>query len=286
MRSRKGQDREQEHVERSSGNNQRKAAARPAGLAARLRSSPAESVETLIAEHRDVIGLPEARAVARNPFARAETLEALASIPSLMAVYEARALVARHRRTPQVVAMRFIGGLFWHDLNDIALDVLLPSPLRHLAEKYLLQRLPRLAVGERITLARRAPAETLAKLCLDVDLRVLDAALDNPRLTEERLLPILQNPKTSPQRLQKVATHPRWACCYEVRLALCRNPLSPLRTTLALLPALRRGDLAALAANENVPSLLRFEAGECLQNPAYGLESPPELSDLETPARP
>ena len=261
----------------------RSAAARPADLSARLRSAPAAEVEALIAEQGDGFGLADLRAVVRNPYARGETLEALAARKSLMAVYEARALVARHRRTPQVLAMRFVGGLFWHDLLEIALDVRLSGPLRRLAEKYLLQRLPRLAVGERMTLARRAPEETLERLCADASLRVAEAALENPRLTEERLLPFLASAKATPRRLQLVARHPRWSCCYGVRLALCRNPLSPLADALGQLPFLRRADLEALAADQDVPALVRFGATEQLAAKAEGIESAQQLFDLETP---
>lgn len=259
------------------------AKARPADLLARLRSAPAEEVEELIAGFGELFGLADLRAAVRNPYVRAETLEALALLKGLMAAYEARLLLARHRRTPQGVAMRFVGGFFWHDLAEIALDVRLGGPLRHLAEKYLLQRLPRMSVGERITLARRAPGEALTRLCADLDGRVAAAALDNPRLTEERLLPFVQSPKSTPQRLQLIAGHPRWAAAYEVRLALCRNPLAPLAVALAQLPFLRHEDLVALAAAETVPSLIRFEAGQRLESSSEALQSTTELFDLETP---
>jgi len=263
-----------------------KASKRPRNLLSRLSSAPAEEVEGLISEYRDHLSLADLRAVARNPYARAETLEALASVRGLTASYEARALLARHRRTPQVVAMRFVAGLFWQELKEIALDVRLAPPLRYLAEKYLLQRLPRMSIGERMTLSRRAPAETLARLCSDVDLRVLEAALENPRLTEERLIPFLLSPKTHPRRLQKVALHPRWSCCYEVRLALCHNPLTPLACSLPLLEFLRRQDLASLVASERVPSMVRFEASHLLEasnGELDEIESGPEIFDLETP---
>lgn len=255
---------------------------RPPGLISRLRSAPAEEVEALLATHGEQLGLSDLRAAVRNPYARAETLEALARLKGLMAAYEARVLLARHRRTPQTVAMRFVAGFFWHDLAEIALDVRLGSPLRRVAEKYLLQRLPRMGVGERVTLARRAPGETLTRLCADIDPRVVAAALENPRLTEERLLPLVQSARTTPQRLRLVARHPRWSCCYEVRLALCRNPLTPLADALALLPFLRHPDLASLAAGEGVPALVRFEASRRLEEEDEGIESVTELFDLET----
>ncbi len=258
-------------------------AARPPDLQARLRGAPAEEVEGLIAAFGGLFGLADLRAVVRNPYVRGETLEALALLKGLMAAYEARVLLARHRRTPQVVAMRFVAGFFWHDLTEIALDVRLGAPLRRLAEKYLLQRLPRMSVGERVTLARRAPGETLSRLCFDPDDRVVAAALENPRLTEERLLPLVQSPKTTPRRLQRIAAHPRWRSAYELRLALCRNPLTPLQVALAHLPFLRREDLAALAAAEGVPSLVRFAAGERLESVSEALQSTIELFDLETP---
>jgi hypothetical protein len=232
--------------------------------AARLGGASAPELHGLVAQAGGRWRLGEVRAVVRNPHVDAETLEALAAIKALSAIYEVRALLVRHRRTPPTVAMRFVNSLFWRDLLEIALDVQLLPGLRRLAEKYLLQRLPRLAPGERTTLARRAPPEVLSRLTFDPHPRVIAATLDNPLLTEERIQPMLTSARSTPRMLEAVARHPRWSSRYPVRVLLCRHPLAPSVLVLPLLDGLRRDDLEALAHGD-AAFAVRHRAREILE---------------------
>lgn len=233
-------------------------------LAQRLRQASARQLRELIALHAAELSLTEARQALLNPWVDATAIDELASVRRLMAIDEVRSALARHPRTPEVVAMRLLPGLFWRDLLETSLDVRVRSGVRTVAEGYLVKRLARLSVGEKITLARRAGHGVLATLRHDPSPRVIAALLENPRLTEATLLPMVTSERTPPGNLALVAQSPRWGCCYDLRSGLARNPQAFLRTALAVLPALRRGDLETIAATERLSPVVRHEARELL----------------------
>ncbi|MCX7829553.1 MAG: hypothetical protein N2445_00630, partial [Acidobacteria bacterium] len=57
-------------------------------------------------------------------------------------------------KTPPAEAMNYIRLLFWRDLNFVLTNIKLASEVRHLAESIVIQRLPTMATGDKITLAR------------------------------------------------------------------------------------------------------------------------------------
>ena len=202
--------------------------------------------------------------VLRNPYVTAEAIEALLGIRGLLASYQVRSALARHRRTPETVALRFISGLYWRDLLEISVDMRISPAVRRVAEKYLVRRLGRLTVGEKMAVARRAASGVLAHLRQDPSLHVVRALLQNPRLTEAVLLPMVASESTLPRILDLVARDPRWGTRYEIRLAMARNTRSPFRVILRILPGLRREDLTAIAAQESHSGVIRRRADELL----------------------
>lgn len=247
----------------------------PSELAHRLRRAASSELLRLTSDHLRELTMREVRQILLNPYVTAEVIEELSAARHLLAGYDMRRAIARHRRAPEVVALRFLPGLFWRDLLEIVLDVRLRPSVRRAAEKYLVQRLPRLTVGEKISLARRGGGEVMAQLRRDPNLRVIGAWLDNPRLTEQ-LVVLLAAGATSPRVLDLVAKSERWGRRYEVRAALGRNAATPFRAAFALLPTLRRDDVAAIAHDERQSTVVRNRAAELLaswQRPAVDGEA-------------
>ena len=234
------------------------------GFRARLGSASSRELLQLVTDLGDALTAGDARRVLRNPFATGEVIEALMGARRLAASYDVRSAIARHRRTPESVALRFVSGLFWRDLLEISVDMRISPAVRRVAEKYLTRRLARLTTGEKITLARRATGEVLAHLRDDPSLRVIKALLENPRLTEAALLPMAASEKTLPRILDLVARNPRWGPRYEIRLALARNTRSPFRAIFEILPTLRRRDLLAVARRREHSWVVRHRARELL----------------------
>ena len=142
----------------------------------------------------------------------------------------------------------------------LGLDMRLHPIVRRAAESRLVERLPVLAVGEKMAIARSAPPGVLSALRNDPTPRVVAALLENPRLTEGLLLPLVASEGALPSVLAVVAGNPKWSVRYPVRLALCQNARTPLDRVLILLPLLKRGDLCSVAANPHLRLPVRRRA--------------------------
>jgi hypothetical protein len=226
----------------------------------RLREAGSEELAALVRERAAELEPPAVRQALRNPYCTTETIELLAGVRRLLSFHQVRRDLALHPGTPETLASGFLPTLFWRDLMELTLDPRLRPTLRRAAELHLTARLPRLAVGEKMSLARRASPGVLAQLRHDPSPQVMAALLDNPRLTEGLLLPVVHAAAASPAILELIAGDRRWGVRYPVRLALVKNPATPLQTAWRLLESLRRSDLAALAADPRLAEPLRRRA--------------------------
>ena len=218
----------------------------------------------LVDEWGQHLGLREVRQILLNPHVTPAVIEALACNRRLMGIYEVKAAVAGHPRTPEHLAMRLLPQIRWRQLMGISRDTRIRAPVRRVAEKYLGQRLPRLTVGEKVSLARLATPEVAAVLAHDPSQKVLRAVLENPRLSEAALLPMLTSHRATPHHLERVARHERWGPRYDVRVALCRNPKTPFRVIFELLPSLRAAELAIVAGCEEHAQIVKSRAEDLL----------------------
>jgi hypothetical protein len=132
-----------------------------------------------------------------------------------------------------------------------------PTELKLHAEDQLIARVPQLPLGQKITLARRGPARLGGALLAEGHAQIVSIVLDNPYLTEAQVLKALSREKLPPAVVQTLAHHRKWSLCYNVRLALVRNPASPLSAVLAFLPELTVSDLRELASPGIVSESLR-----------------------------
>jgi hypothetical protein len=244
------------HGERRSGG----AAEEGAELLRRLREADGEALLALVSERLAALPVTAVRQALRNPFASEELTRLIGSEERLVRIYEVRRDLAGHRRSPPALAQRFVPGLFWRDLVAIGLDARISPRVRHSADRFLIERLPGLAVGERVTIARRASPAALPHLRRDPSRQVIAALLENPRLTEGVLVPMVASETTLPAVLELVAKNRRWGNRYGVRQAICRNPRTPTATALQQLPLLKKGDLRAVASQHSLHPAVRQRA--------------------------
>ena len=160
-------------------------------------------------------------------------IEALAQ-PRLLSFYEVRRDLALHPRTPQVLAQQLVPGLYWRDLAALGGGhAAAPAGCGAWPTSTWPTRLPELALGEKISIARRAGAGLLAQLRHDPSPRVIGALLDNPRLTEDILAPVVHGAATPGPVLALIAADRRWGARYGLQVAICRNPGTPPATALS-----------------------------------------------------
>jgi hypothetical protein len=175
-----------------------------------------------------------------------------------------RAAIARHPHTPHPVSRSLLGQLHWRHLAELAEDLKISAPVRRNAEQLLKTSLPEMAVGERVALARRATREVIAELRSSHEEGVLRALFGNPRLTENDAAAIASNDGAPGEALGRLASHPKWGRPLAVVNALARNPNTPIAAALHLVALLPIEDLTRLAADKEVPTIVRVCANRRL----------------------
>ncbi|HZU42363.1 MAG TPA: hypothetical protein VE994_06800 [Terriglobales bacterium] len=164
----------------------------------------------------------------------AAVLDELARNPSAMQSHRVRSRVACHPHTPRHLAINVIRQLYTFELMQVALAPTALPEVIIAAEQAILMRLDKIAAGERITLGHRGSTRIAGALLLDGDPRVIEAALDNGRLTEDFVLKAIMSPKASPVLLELVSHHAKWSLRADLREALLRNEKLPVARALEL----------------------------------------------------
>ena len=198
-------------------------------------------------------------------------LEALALTPPWSRDARVLAGVVLSRHAFPRLSVPLLPSLFWYDLAEVARTLRLAPPVRARAESLLLERLPDLRLGERVSLARMATPPVLRALLRDAEPRVVLAALPNPRLREEDVLVALRADDASLVLLEEAARSRRWSESYAVRLELVLQKRTPLGVALAQITSLLRRDLVRVAETEGLRPLIQLAALRAAQAP----EDPP-----------
>jgi hypothetical protein len=153
-----------------------------------------------------------------------------------------------------------LNHLYWKDLRLVAENLRLNPVLRRSAEDLLTVRLAELSLGEMISLARSATRGLIEPLAGSGESKVLEALLGNPRLQERDAALIAGNEETPGETLDRISRHPTWGIRPEVRLALLRNPRTPVHAAMRLLRGMPRQDLRKLGRDMKIPRIVRVGA--------------------------
>lgn len=165
-----------------------------------------------------------------------------------------RAAIVQHLRTPRHVSLPMLRLLYTFDLMQVALTPVVAADVKRAAEEVLLAKLDTISSGEKLTLARRASGRIAAELLVDKEARVMQAALDNPRLTEVSVARVLASTKTSSALVETACHHPKWSRAREIRIALLRNEKTPLARALEFARSLAPQLLHEILHNSRLPA--------------------------------
>ena len=124
----------------------------------------------------------------------------------------------------------------------------------------VMQRIAAMSVPERLALATRGSREVRAILVRDPNKLVTTAVIASPKLTESEVESISRMTNVAEEILRIIATNRSWTKNYAVVAALTKNPKTPVTLSMTLLARLNDRDLKGLAANRNVPDVLRMNA--------------------------
>jgi hypothetical protein len=177
-----------------------------------------------------------------------------------MKVDRVRLAIVLHPATPRPVSMSLLSQLRWRDLARVAVAPRLGAPVRGAAEKILLLRLPELALGERVTLARTATRNILRALRTEHNALLIRALLENPRFQVEDALSIVESEATPGAVLRVMAESPRFAASQDLRLAIASHGATPPAAALRLVQGMDEGALMRLLSNPRLPPLIAVAA--------------------------
>jgi hypothetical protein len=229
-------------------------------LEQRLAAADEEGLLEFVRQH--LVGLEGTlmRRLLRHPFLGAEAIKLLLENRAVAGSYEVRNELAGHPKTPDARAMQLVATLYWRDLARLSAESRVRPTVRRAAERRLAERLPGLAVGEKVAIARRCSSGLVSRIGQDPNPRVIQALLENPRLTEGVLLQLVSRDSARPEVLAMVARDRRWGVRYRIRVPICRNPNTPVATALSQLAALRKPDLKAVAEDRRLAKAVRQRA--------------------------
>jgi hypothetical protein len=197
-----------------------------------------------------------------------DVIEQLAKNTNALKSRRVKIALASHPKTPRHVSVPLARQLYTFDLMKVALSPTVPADVKVAVDDVLISRLKTVTIGERLTLARRASGRVAAALLLDVETigikitdaktvaretRVMQTALENPRLTEALVIDSVLRPAPSAALVHAVAQHAKWSPRREVRAALLRTEHLSLARALEFSREIPTPLLYELLTNSRLP---------------------------------
>jgi hypothetical protein len=214
----------------------------------------------------------------KRPELPAEVIEQLAKNANALKSRKVKIALASHPHAPRHVSVPWARQLYTFDLMRVALSPGVPADVKIAVDDVLISRLSAVTTGERLTLARRASGRVAAALLVDVAAagkiggdetrdaetvarasRVMQTALENPRLTEGLVIKSVLRPAASTALVHAVAQHPKWACRREIRVALLRTEHLSLARALEFGREIPAALLQEILASSRLPAEIKDE---------------------------
>lgn len=171
--------------------------------------------------------------------------------------YQVNLHLVRCKTSPPHVAMNLVHTLRYMDLFWSLRLPFLPGAVRQKIELQLVELLPRLTLGEQITLARQAPRPLVRHMRLLEEPRVIRALFQNYFFTYEDALFLANYVQTSASTLEELAKCQKWLVYHEVVLALLRHERMPRSLILPLAKTMKDHELQQVLRHPNLPLFSR-----------------------------
>ena len=189
--------------------------------------------------------------------------EALARNPVASKSRKTLLKLVQHVRVPRHVALPLLRRLFAFELMDVALSSTAAPDLKLVAEQLLIDKLQAISLGERINIARRASAGIASALLLQDERAVIEAALQNPRMTEASIVKAIGAADSLGTLIEILVAHTKWSLRREIQLAVLRRPETPEPIVMRIARALPRPVIYGLLKELRLPER-KAELQRCL----------------------
>jgi len=146
---------------------------------------------------------------------------------------------------------------------DEAQHELVPVPAAAIAEA---KKLPieKLSVPAKVRLATLGNGFQRAALIRDPLKLVATAVIKSPAITEFEAARYAGNASLAEDVIRYIAQKREWTKLYGTKVALCRNPKTPVTDAMRLMPFLREKDLTQLTKSKGIPSAVVAQARKLL----------------------
>lgn len=129
----------------------------------------------------------------------------------------------------------------------------------------LSQRVGKMSVSEKIKLATIGNKEARGLLARDPNRLVGVAVIRSPRITAGEVLGMANNRAVIEDVLRVIYSNREWTKNYALKLALAKNPKTPMAIAMRHLSSLREADVISLSRNKNIPSGIQMVAKKMVE---------------------
>ena len=229
--------------------------------------SPGRTLEDLIAsnEAADLVEASTDRGLSEDLALKllshkeipARALELLAKNPTAMKHRRVLTAIVTHPHTPRFVSIPIANRLFVFELMQIAISPRVATDLKVAADNAIISRLDSVSSGERLALAKQGSTRLAGALLNDAESRVIEAALNNPRMTEIEIVKALKHDQVSQSLISLVCEHQKWALRTEIQVEVLKAAHTPLAKAILMAERLPPSLVAEVLKNSRLPVHVR-----------------------------
>ena len=151
--------------------------------------------------------------------------------------------LVKNPNTPGPVTLSLLPHLYLFELLELCFMPGVTPDQKIAAERMIIQRLPDVELGSKMTLSRRATADVVGAILREGDSRLTPACLDNPRLKEVAILQFLNSSRARAATISIIARHEKWKNRPNLRMAILKNRNTPDIWYTLFLPKLKTADM-------------------------------------------
>jgi len=164
-------------------------------------------------------------------------------------------LVLEDRATAEDLKERFVFN-FDDEAEEFAQRLTTSDDLSSEEAKGVAGMIADLSVGKKIKLAYLGNAEARKVLLRDTNKSVAVAVVKSGRMSDGEAAQAAGNKNLHMDVLREIATNREYLRKYNVKVQLANNPKTPVSIAVGLISQLHRADLASLARNKNISSVV------------------------------
>ncbi len=185
------------------------------------------------------------------------SLEFLARNPNAAKHRKVLVALVSHPATPRFVSLPITRRLFTFELMQIALSPTVATDVKMAADHAIVSRLDSVSSGERFTLAKQASTRVAAALLTDPEERIIEAALNNPRLTEVEIVKALKHDVVPQSLIAEVCAHAKWSLRTEIQIEVLKSPHTPLAQAIMMADKLPHSKVEEVLRTSRMPENVR-----------------------------